>query len=149
MALNSKLNHTATNWIEVAQMSQAPAIAGDAEGTLAIVARQQLPRQQSLDGSKGVKHAISAVLSLLWKLLTGQVFVNTWNGNGYFWIFSKCFIWISAAARPWVICSNCSILLMALTQCPVDMGLWFALLCAGYTTHTWDCSLPPTVQWGF
>lgn len=63
-------------------MSQAPAIAGDAEGTLVVVGA--LPRQQSLHGSKSVKHAVSAALSLLWKLLTGQVFVNTWNGNGYF-----------------------------------------------------------------
>lgn len=147
MALNGKLNHAATNWIAVAQMSQAPAIAGDAEGTLVVVGA--LPRQQSLHGSKSVKHAVSAALSLLWKLLTGQVFVNTWNGNGYFWIFSKCFIQLSAPAHAWVICSNCSVLLMALTQCLVDMGLWLALLCAGYTIHTWDCSLPPTVQWGF
>lgn len=48
-------------------MSQAPAIAGDAEGAPAIVG--SLPRQQSLDGSEGVKHAISTVLPLLWKLL--------------------------------------------------------------------------------
>lgn len=93
MAVNGKFNHTVNNWIEAAQMSQMPAIQGDAEGTpsnhKATAKTGTLPLQSS-GGFNVAEHAIfyNVVFLCYRNCELLSIFVNTQNGSGYFWMFS-------------------------------------------------------------